>query len=155
MTDNEIIKAWDICLHTNNREDCEICPHSIYGIHCIANLRIDTFNLLKRQQAEIEELQSEITLLKQSNANLQELYQCEKEKVANAKQKVIDIAKALKTAKADAIKEFAERLKAEELEQTEVWNGDDEYDIGYNSAINAVIEKLDRHVKEMVGDTDG
>ena len=59
MTDNEIIEAWDICLHTNNREDCEICPHSIHGIHCIANLRIDTFNLLKRQQTEIEKLKAD------------------------------------------------------------------------------------------------
>jgi chromosome segregation ATPase len=59
-------------------------------------------------RAEIEELQSEIKILKDSNINLQELYQTEREKVAKAKQKVIDIGRALKTAKAEAIKEFAE-----------------------------------------------
>ena len=146
MTDREIIKAWDICLHTNNREDCEICPHSIHGIHCIANLRIDTFNLLKRQQVEIEELQSEITLLKQSNANLQELYQGEKEKVANAKQKVIDIAKALKTAKADAIKEFAERLKKEGYESIEWSHGEHPYIVEFSD--------IDNILWEMVGESD-
>ncbi len=62
------------------------------------------------QQAEIEEQQSEIAILKDSNINLQELYYAEREKVKKAKSKVIDICKALKAAKTEARKEFAERL---------------------------------------------
>lgn len=63
-------------------------------------------------RAEVKEQQSEIAILKDSNINLQELYYTEREKVKKAKQKVIDIAKALQTARAEAIKDFAERLQA-------------------------------------------
>lgn len=135
MTDNEIIKALGCCA-TNN---CIKCPWRNDFDECVATRAF--YDLIKRQQAEIEELQSEITLLKQSNANLQELYQGEKEKVANAKQKVIDIAKALKTAKADAIKEFAERVV--DL----IYEADDVNKLSEN--------QIDNLVEEMVGDTDG
>ena len=149
MTDNEIIKALECC----NDCDCKGCPCNSDS-ECKGIDDAEILDLIKRQQAEIEELQSEITLLKQSNANLQELYQGEKEKVANAKQKVIDIAKALKTAKADAIKEFANRLKS-------LFNFDsipaprDEWDRGYDYAIRELDEEIDGYVKKMLGDTDG
>ena len=76
----------------------------------IANVCDEAADFIQRRDAEIKELQSEIKILKDSNINLHELYQNEKEKVAKAKQKAIDIGRALKTAKAEAFKEFAERL---------------------------------------------
>lgn len=85
--------------------------------------------------AEVAELQSEIKVLKDSNINLQELYQTEREKVAKAKEKVFEIGRALQSARAEiealkaskvsevnfaykvtkekAIKEFAESIKLE------------------------------------------
>ncbi|MBQ7334298.1 MAG: hypothetical protein IJW95_02385, partial [Clostridia bacterium] len=51
-----------------------------------------------------------IKILTDSNINLHELYKNEKEKVAKAKRKVIDIGRALKTAKAEATISFAKRL---------------------------------------------
>lgn len=87
-------------------EPCSICEQYIEGVVC-------TYDKcpVAKMKAEIEEHKSEISILKDSNKNLQELYQNEREKVAKSKQKVIEIAKALKTAKNEAIKEFAERLK--------------------------------------------
>ncbi len=62
-------------------------------------MREKTLQIVEEKQAKIAELQSEIKILKDSNINLQELYQNQKEKVAKAKQKVIDIAKALQAAR--------------------------------------------------------
>lgn len=157
MTDNEIIKAFDCCLKSKSLSECKSLDCPAYGEKgCIyfnrseiddnsaffIEMGIDFVAIIKRQQAENEELQSEITLLKESNANLQELYQGEKEKVAKAKQKVIDIAKALKTAKADAIKEMANRLKENDFFKYFTYHGE--------AALN-----IDIVAAEMVGDSNG
>lgn len=67
----------------------------------------------KDKDREIAEYKSEIVILKDSNKNLQELYYTEREKVKKAKQKVINIAKALQSAKSEAIKEFLDRFDIE------------------------------------------
>lgn len=93
--------------------DCDKCSH---GIVCAYRHQYDDHIVTcshwkpADDKAEIEELQSEIKILKDSNINLHELYQNEKEKVAKAKRKVIDIGRALKTAKAEATISFAKRL---------------------------------------------
>jgi hypothetical protein len=87
MTDNEIIKALGCC---SNAEPCENCP---YQKQCdetdLAEIALD---LIKRQQAEIERLKKENTVLREDNHILATEY-------------------AVK-AKSKAIKEFADRLKA-------------------------------------------
>ena len=93
--------------------DCDKCSH---GCVCAYRHQYDDHIATcshwqpADDKAEIEELQSEIKILKDSNINLHELYQNEKEKVAKAKRKVIDIGRALKTAKAEATISFAKRL---------------------------------------------
>lgn len=47
MTDNEIIKALEIC--ENYKETCEYCPYDNIR-HCADEIRKDTLNLIKRQQ---------------------------------------------------------------------------------------------------------
>lgn len=88
------------------------------------------------------ELKSENKILKDSNINLQGLYEAEKERVAKAKEKCIGIAKALKTAKAEAAKEFAERLKAEYADF------DEKYEIILPQNIHKAIDGI---LKETVG----
>lgn len=53
MTDNEIIKALEICYQLCR--DCEDCPYENIG-NCYTNLKIDARDLIKRQQAKIDEL---------------------------------------------------------------------------------------------------
>lgn len=115
MTDNEIIKALECCLGIKGR--CIDCP--VYkNEHCTDDLHDNALNLIISQKAEIEalqmdnkQLQSDVINANQNWDHIKGLWECEKEKVESAKQKVICACKMLKTAKSEAIKEFAERLK--------------------------------------------
>ena len=105
----------------------------------------NALDLINRLQAENDELKSDIAILKDSNINLQELYQTEREKVTKAKQKVIGVCKMLKTAKAEARKEFAEKLKKEAFK------------INYCSSSYNVVDTddIDNLLKELVGEENG
>ena len=56
MTDNEIIKALEIC--ENYKETCEYCPYDNIR-HCADEIRKDALDLIKKQQAEIDRLKTE------------------------------------------------------------------------------------------------
>lgn len=56
MTDNEIIQALEC--HISSDANCFDCPADEYG--CIDPLIIGAYNLIKRQQAEIERLKGEL-----------------------------------------------------------------------------------------------
>ena len=56
MTDNEIIKALEICSHRNGDLPCEGCPAYSIAQMCMEDLMSDAFDLINRQQAEIERL---------------------------------------------------------------------------------------------------
>ena len=117
LSDNEIIKALECCTNDDHCGDCFL----VYGLHDCKekqlNLLKDALDLINRQKAEIERLEGE-------------------------KSCIIEHLKGtrirLKTAKAEAIKEFAERLN-----DTKFWNGN-EYVI--------YADNIDVLVKEMVGD---
>ncbi len=103
MTDNEIIKALETCCGDNG---CFGCPYTKdYSCRLLRNPIKDALDLINRQKAEIERLNYE---------NLQTIA-------------------SIKHLKAEAIKEFAERLKKETKGL-----------IGANF--------IDNLVKEMVGD---
>ena len=80
MTDEQIIRAADIC----RTGKCNGCPyHELYTAGCVGFLMKDALDLINRQKAEIERLQTRNDELNILN----------------------------KTAAQEAIKEFAERLK--------------------------------------------
>ena len=60
-----------------------------------------------------KQLQSDVINANQNWDHIKGLWECEKEKVESAKQKVICACKMLNTVKSEAIKEFAEKLKDE------------------------------------------
>lgn len=66
---------------------------------------------IERLQIDNKQLQSDVINANQNWGHIKGLWECEKEKVESAKQKVICVCKTLKTVKSEAIKEFAERLK--------------------------------------------
>lgn len=83
MTDNEIIKALECCANWQNDKSCEECPANTYGFGCANKMAKYAIDLINRQNAEIERYKGVIKILEND----------------------IEIAKA------EAIKEFAERLR--------------------------------------------
>lgn len=66
MTDNEIIKAFEIC-YTDDEEDCLNCPFCDEDGECMdkgdSKLLEEVGNLLNRQKAEIERCKGVIKIL--------------------------------------------------------------------------------------------
>ena len=124
MTDNEIIKALECC----KCDDCDNCPND-FG-NCYANLAGYALDLINRQKAEIERL---VGVIDKTDAAYF--------------QKVDEV----KRAKAEAVKEFAERLK----DRKSVFYVDSPYG-DYFDGISAVsIGEINALIKEMVGDNNG
>ena len=121
MTDNEIIKAFDCC--NNKTLDCDECPcHYKQEKPC---LELDNlvFDLINRQKAEIKRLEKDSKRLKKVEMQLD------------------DAMKMYDTIKAEAYKEFADRLKENSI-ATFSWNG------------VVLVEEIDNLLKEMVGDNN-
>ena len=93
MTDNDIIKALECCKSSNTFIDCNECPYveCLTDKGCLGELLTHTLDLIKRQKAEIERLSDK----------------CESVFLSHDE----EIGQAKKQARAEAITEFAERLK--------------------------------------------
>ena len=97
MNNNELIKALECC-NSNERGSClNKCPYYKHSATCTQSMIADTLDLINRQQAEIERLTETL-----------DIYAVE-----------FDLKYA--SVKAEAIKEFAERLK--EKSKNNEWNG--------------------------------
>lgn len=134
LTDEDAMKILERCI---NDDHCGDCPLEYLSDECMeyrSNLLNVTFGVINRQKAEIERLRNTVVDL---NANLSETVNCFTRMETLYKIK----CKELEVAKAEAIKEFAERLK----EKTDI----NEYLI--NILENAEYE-IDNLVKEMVGE---
>ncbi len=97
MTDSEIIKALEIC--TNGKlgnEDCINCPYKDGIRPCFDCLKLDALDLIKRQNAEIQVLQT-------NNHSL-----------------CLTLSNRARVERAEAIKELAARLK-EQVSHIPAW----------------------------------
>ena len=109
MTDNQIIKALECCADEMGcKKGCPCFDPKAKGSCCtISKIGIEkiALDLINRQQAEIERLQK-----------VKEQIKKEKNKILDAQMflaKICDnLEKKLKTAKAEAIKEYTEKLEA-------------------------------------------
>ncbi len=134
MTDNEIIKALVCCIAPKCGE-CPIFNNSeirrVPG-RCVVTLEKNALDLINRQKAEIERLQE-----------LLNGWKTEAYKVADEKDKLYcEAVERVKTTKAEAIKEFAQKA---------VINLAENYSNEYCHWIDDTIDNL---VREMVGDSE-
>ena len=106
MTDAEILKAWEKVLATG---DAPVGEH--WGCSITTKLAKETFDMLNRQKAENAELQSELIITKNNFYNAKEKYDESIKIGQKMNQKLIDAYKKLQTAKSEARKEFAEKLR--------------------------------------------
>lgn len=104
MTDEQVIEALVLCANTGS---CRECPlYSMHSANCIIKLMNNTLDLIKRQQAEIDRLQSLCA---------------SKDVIINSQEKQI------KTVKANAYKEFVKMLKARKYVSTDWSHGEHPY----------------------------
>jgi hypothetical protein len=102
MTDNEIIKALSICYDYNSSDGCEKCPYYGKWLSCGELKAKDALDLINRQKAEIERL---------SDRNHKCIYLSDDETTEYCVDGPCPKFKTEAQIKAEAVKEFAERLK--------------------------------------------
>ena len=134
MTDNEIIKALECCANATHK-DCKNCPLFVVD-GCVKTMSTNALDLINRQQVEIERLKNQVNRLKKYD---------ERRDIALHSRLIAE-------ARAEAIKEFAERLKEELLYCVTVIEGDGAIvtNLGYEK--EDVNETIDNLIKEMVGE---
>lgn len=155
MTDNDIIKSLNVC--QNEKSECSGCSYSDDYTNCNTRIAKDALELIYRQKAEIERLHDEVSktrrkaLLEASSkfAGHSDYHGdtilCKL--ICMAEGKEVEIAKPLDKSeiKSEAIKEFAERLKA-------IYD-DKRYDRpNAHTLILFLFNNIDSLVKEMLGD---
>ena len=126
FTDEEIIKALELCNKPADPEICENCPFCS-DFKCLYILKANALKLINRQKAEIEKLE---------NARKKQAQFLSEER--GQKYELID---KLSQVKAEAYKEFAERLKEKKLQST----------LDARICTTEMIENL---LKEMVGENE-
>lgn len=115
MTDNEIIQALGHCSDTT-RDSCIGCPlvlaHSIPDCMCFGILIENSFDLIKRQKAEIERLEKEV---KDKERAYNDEFCLRKEWQSKCRELLRELLKEKQAIKSEAIKDFAERLKRKRI----------------------------------------
>ena len=118
-----IIKALECCVKGLECKNCPANPHKGNYGYCTSLLLKAALDLINRQKAEIERLEKDSKRLKKVEMQLD------------------DAMKMYDTIKAEAYKEFADRLKENSI-ATFSWNG------------VVLVEEIDNLLKEMERDND-
>lgn len=132
LNDSEIIKALEICAENDK---CRLCPirNKCKGFPDLHKKALDLINHLKAENERLKKFldMSRKVSLARRDRNL---------KICELNQKILE---ELKTAKAEAYKEFAEKFKSK------FRNGDE---VSYAEWL--IHYEADNLLKELVGDTD-
>ena len=137
MSEDEIIKALECC-SSDEVGLCHICPLDGECNGDITILLKYALDLINRQKAEIESL-------KIANEKMYIANKKQEKNIDRLEHQLEALCLTLKLAKAEAIKEFAERLKVTCYTYSDI--------CGYESTVIDV-SKINNLVKEMVGDTE-
>ena len=120
LTDNEIIKALSIC--SNGNGICSECPYSDDYTNCNTRITKDALDLINRLQAKVIKEQNKNSKLRNERNHLQAeierlkecpkcVYEYDGEMTEYCVQGPCPNFKTVEQIKAEAYKEFAERLK--------------------------------------------
>lgn len=120
MTDNEIIKALE--WHSNDEKHCSPCPYEEHSAthYCLDMLLDDALSLITRQKEEIERLKGWENLLKAEKHSL---------------------------IKAEAVKEFAHRIRQRSYESFDWSHGEHPMVVEWSD--------IDEVLEEMAGENNG
>ena len=144
MTDNEIIKALEICANNGDCKECAINPHKGNYGYCTSLAIKTALDLINRQKAEIERFTIDLKILQHATTKYPHCVLGSNFAVFTESLEEYD--KLIASISTEAVKEFAERLK-EYVESYDVTTG---YKI---IIVNAVEEEtIDNLVKETVGE---
>ena len=125
MTDEQIIKALELCAHWENDKTCEDCPANVFGFGCANKMSKFVLGLINRQTAEIENLKADNDMYQKVNCliagqrddrdkEIEEL-QTQMEWLTGYNKNLLDantaLSEEIEICKSEAIKEFAQRLK--------------------------------------------
>jgi hypothetical protein len=142
MTDEQTIKAFEYCMNQNECRSC--CPYDDdedTNEGCTSKLVEDVLDLIKRQQAEIERLKEEIRKFERYPVIVGVGNNC-----LVLTRSLDDYDKFIGDVSAEAIKEFAERVKAHMCN----------YDIDNYHSFRAIEEEVfDDLVKELTEGSNG
>lgn len=147
MTDNELIKALECCLSSNDLTACWKCPAVKLNICCDGTSKISNgiakavIDLINRYNAKIERLESNLKFVR---GTVERLRKYDEERDIRLH------ARLTKTAKVETIKDVLLTLEAEALSSDKYI---EEYDDSTEQkAYNQALWKAYNLVKEMVGD---
>ena len=126
MTDNEIIKALECC--KSPIPMCDDCPVGESDM-CFDFLKGYALDIINRQKAKIEELQGTLKFVRGTVARLLETSDKQQAKIEKLKEAyaVYEETTGLKQVRSDAIREFAERLKAVKYQSSDWSRGEHPY----------------------------
>lgn len=112
MTDEQIIEALEYCTSTKSCEECPICNAD----NCVIVLTRNALDLIKRQQAEIAKLNIDLDAMRCAANSLKMHYDKAKSEAVwdiateyDAYREAVEVA--LVETRAEAVREFAEKLK--------------------------------------------
>lgn len=117
MTDSDIIKSFELC-NDATCDGCQYVPMRDKYI-CIETLHMDIASMLKRQQAEIEQLKAEKA---EFETEVEKQYeQARADILGNVADGGASCHRCIAEHKKNAVKDFAERLKAKAYKSCEWW----------------------------------
>ena len=140
FTDEEVIKALECCsdcecYNAKAQEDCPL----INVPFCKNYMRKQALDLINRQKAEIAALTSAVDNSTKEFLKLHDTYQDQKAEI----ERFADIGKMYSEIKAEAIKEFAERLKSELEAMQRVSDGKVVFSVSVERIESVVKERLE------------
>ena len=144
LTDEEIKSALEQC--ASDDEGCFRCVlQDMHCANCICRLQAESLNLINRQKAEIEKLKSKYgKLCEYAEKKELELAEINADISWFREAKISRLAPAIKEIKAEAYKEFAEKLKVAAISCS----------IGGRYYKIFTIRDIDNFLKEMVGEDE-
>ena len=150
MTDEQIKKALECCTkpYCNNNK-CPLHQNTVNTKDCITQLSTNALDLINRQQAEIEKLNVELVGMRGACNSYKMHYDNAKAEIEVLKvdakrvdKDLEELDRPLTEIRAEAIKEFAERLK----ENTVIVK------IGKQNCKVITVDGIDYYKREMVGE---